>query len=124
MEYSVEGTLQNAKPIEKILTKNGEKEKRKFTLKTNEQFPQLLELELFGDKVKLLSAHHTDDFVRIRFDLRGRECVCKDGTKRVFHSLSVISIDKVDLNAENDAVEVPDDDFSQDMAQVAEELPF
>jgi hypothetical protein len=120
MEYITEGTLKTASKVETINTKNGPKQKRRFILETNDEYPQTLEFELFGDKVKLLEGLHSEDYVKVKFDIRGRVWIAPDGNKRVIMSLSPWYIEKVDLSAQQ---EEDEPDFGA-ITEKPEDLPF
>jgi hypothetical protein len=123
MEYITEGTLRGASAIEKINTQRGERSKRKFTITTNEEYSQVYEFELFGQKVELLNGLHSGDYVKVKFDIRGRDWTTKDGRKMVIMRLSVLDMAKVVLDGDKDEP-VVEDDFSTDKVEETEDLPF
>lgn len=47
--------------------------KREFVVTTDEQYPQHIKLELYKDKVNLLSPFREGDYVSVQFNLRGNE---------------------------------------------------
>lgn len=111
MEYTIEGTLKTASKPETIKTKNGDKQKRTFVIETNEEYKQVLQFELFGDKANAITGMRAGDYVKIKFEIRGREWT-KPGTQKTIYitSLSARSVEKIDLEGGNeDTVEVPDE---------------
>lgn len=125
MEYTIEGTLKTASKPETIKTKNGDKQKRTFVIETNEEYKQLLQFELFGDKAGAITGMRAGDFVKIKFEIRGREWTKPETQKTMyFTSLSARSVEKVDLEGgDEEAVDVPDEVVSINTDEL-EELPF
>lgn len=122
MTYKVTGALRGKSRIEMINTQSGAKQKLRFTLVTDDKYPQTLEFELFGDKVSALDGFHSDDKVEVEFAIKGRDWTSpKDGSKRVFMSLSALSISRVQQPQVGDTpqpptpgtmeIDVPDEDL-------------
>lgn len=122
MLINIEGTLKTRTKEVAVQTKNGAKMKCTFTLETNEEYAQRLQIELFGDRVKLLDGLHSEDYVKVQADLRGRDWTGKDGVSRNFLSLSALKIEKVDLGAQ--VPEEPEPDFGGVKTDEPEDLPF
>lgn len=67
--------------------------KRSIVVKTEEQYPQILEVEFWNDKAELLGILRQGDQVSIDVNLNGRLWESKDGKKVVFMSLSGYKIE-------------------------------
>jgi hypothetical protein len=122
MLINIEGTLKTRTKDVAVQTKNGAKMKCTFTLETNEEYPQRLQIELFGERTKLLDGLHSEDYVKVQADLRGRDWTGKDGATRNFLSLAALKIEKVDLGAQQKE-EVDESDFGA-ITEKPEDLPF
>lgn len=120
MEYKIEGELQTASKPETIKTKNGEKQKRYFILKTNEEYPQVLQFELFGDKLKLIEGFHTGDNVMVTFSLRGRVWEKPETGKKVY----IMSLSVRDIEAVGGVPQEDEPDMPETSDQEYEDLPF
>lgn len=61
------------KAIFEVQTYGNGNSKREFVVTTDEQYPQHIKLELYKDKVNLLSQFREGDYVNVQFNLRGNE---------------------------------------------------
>ena len=92
MSYTTEGTIETIFP-EETHGNNGFK-KRVIWLKTEEQYPQTLEVQFTQYNVGLLDGFHNGDRVRVTLGVNGRKTE-KDGKERVFNSLNGFGIAKI-----------------------------
>jgi len=79
---------------------------RKMVVTTNEQYPQMLELEFVQDKSDLLDNFKADDDVKIQINLRGREWVNPEGVAIYFNSIQGWRIEHL-KDEEMDGADVP-----------------
>ena len=70
MNYNVKGTLE---AIFEVQIFQSGFQKREFLVKTDEQFPQIIKLELTKDKCSILDAFKQGQQVSVDFNLRGSE---------------------------------------------------
>lgn len=84
-------------------------------LETDEQYPQILRVELFQDKTDLIKAFQVGDVINAQINLRGREWQ-KDAQSevRVFVSLNAWALKKVD-NESNVGESLPSGDIDDDL---------
>lgn len=67
---------------------------RKVHLKTDEEFPQTIELQFTQGNVTMLDNKKAGDKVKITYDLKGREYM-KDGNPIVFNTMQGWKIEKL-----------------------------
>lgn len=67
---------------------------RKVHLKTDEEFPQTIELQFIQGNVSLLDGKKAGDKAKITYDLKGKE-YNKDGNPLVFNTLQGWKIEKL-----------------------------
>ena len=70
MNYNIKGTLE---AIFEVQIFQSGFQKREFLVKTDEQFPQIIKLELTKDKCSILDAFKKGQQVSVDFNLRGSE---------------------------------------------------
>ena len=92
MSYTTEGTIETIFD-EETHGNNGFK-KRIIWLKTEEQYPQTLEVQFTQYNVDLLDGFQNGDRVRVTMGVNGRKNE-KDGKERVFNSLNGFGIAKI-----------------------------
>lgn len=92
MNYSIEGTIDTMFP-EETFGQSGFK-KRVIWLKTEEPYPQTLEIQFTQHNTDLLSDFNSNDRVRVTMGVNGRKTE-KDGKERVFNSLNGFGIAKI-----------------------------
>ena len=92
MSYTTEGTIETIFD-EETHGNNGFK-KRVIWLKTEEQYPQTLEVQFTQYNVDLLDGFQNGDRVRVTMGVNGRKNE-KDGKERVFNSLNGFGIAKI-----------------------------
>lgn len=110
MGYDIKGTVHHVGAMKAISEKF---KKRDLVIKTsdNPKYPQLVLLEMSGDKATQLDDIGHGDEVRIEFSIRGREWRSASGETKYFTSLDVW---KVDVTKKNPTP----------VASDAEKLPF
>jgi Domain of unknown function (DUF3127) len=74
--------------------KNGFK-KRELVIITDDKYPQSILVEFIQDKIKLLADIKEDDYVKISFNLRGREWINKNGITKYINSIQGWKIEKI-----------------------------
>lgn len=62
-------------------------QKRDFVIETQEQYPQLVKIELHNDKCSHLDGYNLGDKIKVSFNVRGREWKKDDSTVTYFTSL-------------------------------------
>ena len=92
MSYIIDGVIDTVFP-EETFGQNGFK-KRVLWLKTEEQYPQTLEVQFTQYNVGLLDGFQNGDRVRVTLGVNGRKTE-KDGKERVFNSLNGFGIAKI-----------------------------
>lgn len=60
---------------------------RKMVVVTNEQYPQMLEIEFVQDKTDLLNNFKVNQDVKISINLRGREWINPEGEAKYFNAI-------------------------------------
>jgi hypothetical protein len=68
--------------------------KREFAIKTDEQYPQSILLELHQDRVDLLDVYEIGEMLKISINLRGREWVNPQGETKYFNTLVAWKIER------------------------------
>lgn len=68
--------------------------KRSIVIKTDDKYPQILEVEFWNDKADLLNMLRQNEKVSIDVNLNGRLWESKDGKQVVFMSLTGYRIDQ------------------------------
>lgn len=61
--------------------------KRELVLTTNEEYPQMLQIEFVQDKCELLDNYSLEQDVTISINLRGREWINPEGVAKYFNSI-------------------------------------
>ena len=99
--------------------------KREFVLETDEQYPQMVKLELVQDNCTKLDALAIGQDVTAHFNVRGRKWTNKEGKDNYFVSLNVWRIDAEKVESKQQyapvstATDLPPVDDS-----VSDDLPF
>lgn len=91
MSDSIEGTLYKIDDTKSFGPNNFRK--RGFVVKTTEQYPQLIPMELVQDKCELLNPYKVGDGVKVFFNFRGNEWTSPQGEVKHFLSLQAWKID-------------------------------
>lgn len=90
-KYSISGQVARISPVET----RGKYSTRKLVLDTttNPKWPNIIELECFGDKgIALVADVGEGDEATVEFYVKGREWTAKDGTVKVFTTLSAQAV--------------------------------
>lgn len=69
--------------------------KREFVVKTQDQYPQEILLQLVQDKCELVNNFAVGSVVKCHINIRGRGFVNKEGVKQWFNSLEAWKIEMV-----------------------------
>lgn len=69
-EMKIQGVITKIYPTQQVSEKF---KKREFVIETQEQYPQLLKLEVIQDKCSDLDKHNVGDLVSVYFNIKGRE---------------------------------------------------
>lgn len=80
----ITGTLKLVKETKQVSEKF---QNRKFVVRTLEQYPQDIELELQGNKVDIIDAYKLEQEIVCDINLRGREWVNKNNETVYFNSI-------------------------------------
>ena len=78
-------------------------QKREFVLLTQEQYPQPINLELFGDKIDIIDPFKEGDSVTVGINIRGRSWTSPQGEVKYFNTISAWKI----INANSSAAQQP-----------------
>lgn len=102
-----------------VIGNNGFK-KRELILRTEEQYPQFLQIDFLQDKTDVLNNFSVADNVTIAINLRGREWVNPDGETKYFNSINGWRIAKNELSNSLP----PLDQTPPDLNSEEEDTPF
>ncbi len=70
--------------------------KRELVIKTNEQYPQVILMEMVQDKIKHLDGVNVGDSVNVHVNIRGREWKSPEGQIKYFNTLEAWRLTSVD----------------------------
>ena len=76
--------------------------KRELVLTTDEQYPQMIQIEFVQDKCDLLNPFQVGQKVKISINLRGREWIDPQGEAKYFNTIQGWRIEKLDSQNVND----------------------
>lgn len=74
--------------------------KRTIVITTEEQYPQVIEIEFVQDKCDLLNGYNQGQDVKISINIRGREWINPDGETKYFNSIQGWRIESLQTNDE------------------------
>ena len=100
--------------------------KREVVVTTDEQYPQMIQVEFIQDKCGLLDNYAVGDEVKISINLRGREWINPEGVAKYFNSIQGWKIQKLSQAAPTENLP-PVDQFqpASDVSETeADDLPF
>lgn len=118
MNYTIKGTLESIFEVQ--IFQSGF-QKREFLIKTDDQYPQIIKLELTKDKCAILDAFKQGQQVSVDFNLRGSEYNGKHYINLTAWRVSANSEDGV----ANTATEARVNAIPQSVEDVGEDdLPF
>lgn len=66
--------------------------KRQLVIKTDEKYPQTIDIQLTQDKCHLADHLNFGDFIECSVNIRGREWIGKDGVKKWFNTIEAWQI--------------------------------
>lgn len=67
--------------------------KREFVIRSNEEYPQDIKIEVVNDLCPILDNFKMGDFVKIGINIRGREWINPEGEAKYFNSIQGWRID-------------------------------
>ena len=62
-------------------------QKRELVVTTDEQYPQMINIEFHQDKCDLLNKYNVNDEVKVSINLRGREWINPEGVAKYFNTI-------------------------------------
>jgi len=80
--------------------------KRELVVTTDEQYPQMLQVEFIQDKCDLLNTYQVGEEVKVSINLRGREWINPEGEAKYFNSIQGWRIEKMQATT-NEVPPVP-----------------
>ena len=83
----IKGNLKQVHPIIIRGEKNFESRKVWLDTETDGKYPQVIEIEVSGEKIGLFDGVSVGAPVNCHINLRGKLAMCKDGIERVFNTL-------------------------------------
>ena len=92
--------------------------KRECVITTEEQYPQMIQVEFVQDKCDLLNNYEVGQNVKVSINLRGREWINPQGDARYFNTIQGWRIEKLE---EHEPYNVPAPDLS---TNEPDDLPF
>ena len=112
MSQSVKGTIKTITPEATF----GKMRKKSVILKTDEQYPQTLEVEFVNDKMSLVQGYDQGEQVEIAINIRGREWTSPKNEIKYFTSLTGWKIERT--------VGLTNATQNQDRKEANVDLPF
>ena len=91
MSYKVEAVVTDIFPTDKITDRFS---KRVIWIKTEEQYPQVWEVQFANQNIDLLDNINVNDKVEIQFGIQGKKSD-KNGNERIFNSINGFGIRKL-----------------------------
>ena len=91
MSYKVEAVVTDIFPTDKITDRFS---KRVIWIKTDEQYPQVWEVQFVNQNIDLLDNIEVNDRVEIQFGIQGKKSD-KNGNERIFNSINGFGIRKL-----------------------------
>lgn len=80
----IKGIIKVIKPIQEV---SATFSKREFVIETDEQYKQVISLELHGDKVDIIDAYTEGQEVKCFLNLRGRMWTNPQGEEKYFNTI-------------------------------------
>lgn len=96
-------------------------QKRDFVITTEDQYPQMISIELHQDKCSLIDSYNIGDDIKVSLNLRGREWINPQGEAKYFNSIVGWRIEKVDTAPD---VPLPPVDAYKPSNEEPDDLPF
>ena len=91
MSYKVEAVVTDIFPTDKITDRFS---KRVIWIKTDEQYPQVWEVQFVNQNIDLLDNIEVNDRVEIQFGIQGKKSD-RNGNERIFNSINGFGIRKL-----------------------------
>tara|TARA_R110000851_G_scaffold73793_7_gene162735 strand:+ start:193 stop:555 length:363 start_codon:yes stop_codon:yes gene_type:complete len=97
---------------------------RKMVVVTDDQYPQMIEVQFVQDKCELLDSYAVGEKVKIDINIRGREWINPDGEAKYFNSIVGWRIERTQDNqgAPNKVKSTKENFVTQD--EEPDDLPF
>ncbi len=70
-------------------------QKREFVIKTNDQYPQEILLELHNDKINKLIGVNIGDVLKCHINIRGKSYVNGQGNRQWFNTIVCYNLEKI-----------------------------
>jgi len=96
-------------------------QKREMVVTTDDQYPQMINIEFHQDKCDLLNSYKVGQDVKVSINLRGREWINPQGEAKYFNSIVGWRIENLSQAAVSGAV--PPVDQFQPASSVSDEEP-
>lgn len=97
-------------------------QKRELVLLSEEQYPQVIQIDFLSDKIDLLNNVSEGESVKIGVNIRGREWTNPQGEVKYFNSITGWRIEKV--SSENTNTQAPQPNTFQTPAPTTSTDPF
>ena len=97
-------------------------QKRELVVTTDDQYPQMINIEFQQDKADLLNNYKVGQDVKVSINLRGREWINPQGEAKYFNSIVGWRIENLSQGAANPGNLPPVDQF-EPASKVADEEP-
>ena len=95
--------------------------KREVVVTTDEQYPQMINIEFHQDKTDLLNNYNVGQDVKVSINLRGREWINPQGEAKYFNSIVGWRIENLGLGMQQD--NLPPVDQFQPADNISDEEP-
>ena len=97
-------------------------QKRELVLLSEEQYPQVIQIDFLSDKIDLLNNVSEGESVKIGINIRGREWTNPQGEVKYFNSITGWRIEKV--SSENTNTQAPQPNTFEKPAPITNDNPF
>lgn len=99
-------------------------QKREFVITTDDQYPQMIQIELIQDKCALIDNFNVGDDIKVSINLGGREWINPQGEAKYFNSVQGWRIEK--LQSAPNTPQQPLDEFkpTASVSDSDDTLPF
>lgn len=99
-EFKTEGVIVKIYPIQQVSEKF---KKREFVIETQEQYPQVVKMELIQDKCDDLNNYKLGDLVSVYFNIKGREYTPQGKDEPIYYNTiqvwKIVSLAQKQANA-------------------------
>ena len=97
-------------------------QKRELVLLSEEQYPQVIQIDFLSDNIDLLNNVSEGESVKIGINIRGREWTNPQGEVKYFNSITGWRIEKV--SSENTNTQAPQPNTFEKPAPITNDNPF